>query len=136
VAIYKESVTGSPLLYLSKHGKSEEGGPLRDTPVMAPYPRLAGMQQKRLAARRHKTTYCYDFPSVFGTALRDIWTARAVSGEPGSMPQGRLHSMNSSNPRNLLPGFFQILQDIQSGFGRAGVLFNKAGFIPGVNQIN
>jgi len=88
VAIYKESVGGSPPTYLSKHGNSEEGGPLRDTLVMAPYPPLAGLQQKRLAARRHKTTYCYDFPSVFGTALRDIWTARAVSGEPGSMPQG------------------------------------------------
>lgn len=90
VAIYKESSGELPLLYMSKHGKSEEGGPLRDTPIMAPYVPLESLQQKRLSARRHKTTYCYDFPSVFGTALRDIWTSRGLNGEPGTMPQGEV----------------------------------------------
>ena len=52
------------------------------------YPVLEGLQQKRLAARRHKTTFCYDFPSVFGTALRDMWAARSLAGEPGTMPAG------------------------------------------------
>lgn len=54
----------------------------------AAYPALDILQQKRLAAKRHKTTYCYDFPSVFNTALREIWAARAASGEPGIMPTG------------------------------------------------
>ena len=55
-------------------------------PVLDAYPPLAPLQQKRLAARRHKTTYCYDFPSVFGNALREAWTARAAAGEPNAVP--------------------------------------------------
>jgi acetyl-CoA carboxylase/biotin carboxylase 1 len=51
-------------------------------PVCCPQP----LQQKRLAARRHNTTYCYDFPSVFDNALRGIWAARAAAGEPQSVP--------------------------------------------------
>ena len=50
------------------------------------YPPLAPLQQKRLAARRHRTTYCYDFPSVFGNALREAWAARAAAGEPNAVP--------------------------------------------------
>ena len=55
---------------------------------MGPYPGLDPLQQKRLAARRHATTYCYDFPSVFNTALRDIWAARTAAGEPGAQATG------------------------------------------------
>lgn len=84
------------IVYRSKHGKTDEAGSLSGTPIMAHYPPLEGLQQKRLAARRHKTTYCYDFPSVFGTALRDMWTMRSVSGEPGAMPQGFFSSFGSS----------------------------------------
>jgi len=54
--------------------------------VLDAYPPLAPLQQKRLAARRHKTTYCYDFPSVFGNALREAWAARAAAGEPNAVP--------------------------------------------------
>ena len=54
--------------------------------MLDPYPPLAPLQQKRLAARRHKTTYCYDFPSVFGNALREAWAARAAAGEPNAVP--------------------------------------------------
>ena len=32
--------------------------------------------------------YAYDFPTVFGNALRELWTARAIAGEPGSVPKG------------------------------------------------
>ena len=88
MAIYKESLGDLPILYQSKHGKLEDAAPLGGTPIMAPYAPLQALQQKRLSARRHKTTYCYDFTSVFGTALRDIWTSRALTGEPGTMPQG------------------------------------------------
>ena len=55
-----------------------------------------GLQQKRLAARRHKTTYAYDFPSVFGNALREQWTARAVAGEGGAQPKGERQSKGYS----------------------------------------
>ena len=47
---------------------------------------LQPLQQKRLAARRHNTTFCYDFPSVFGNALRQAWAARAAAFEPDSTP--------------------------------------------------
>ena len=88
VSIYRES-RSQPLIYHSIHAKSEGAGPLAGVPVMAAYAPLEVLQQKRLAARRHKTTYCYDFPSVFQTALRDIWAARAMNGEPGNKPAGK-----------------------------------------------
>ena len=59
-------------------------GPLAGHPLLTPYPPLEGLQQKRLAARKHRTTYCYDFPSVFENALRGIWAARAAAREPGA----------------------------------------------------
>lgn len=61
-------------------------GPLHATPVLAPYLPLERLQQKRLAARRHKTTYCYDFPAVFENALREMWAERAAAGEPHAVP--------------------------------------------------
>lgn len=59
---------------------SEQGAPgadcsLHGAALLAPYPRLEPLQLKRLAARRHATTFCYDFPTVFENALRDIWWA-------------------------------------------------------------
>ena len=33
------------------------------------------VQQRRLQARRHNTTYCYDFPAVFQDALLALWAA-------------------------------------------------------------
>lgn len=116
VAIYKESLGDLPLLYHSKHGKLEEGGPLGGTPIMAPYAPLQALQQKRLSARRHKTTYCYDFTSVFGTALRDIWTSRALTGEPGIMPQG---NPTYSNDLQFAWCIFNCPRDLQAVFTRA-----------------
>ncbi|EIE18073.1 hypothetical protein COCSUDRAFT_26470 [Coccomyxa subellipsoidea C-169] len=91
VQIYREVLHPSgELIYQSRHGKHEGAGPLHRQPILAPYPPLEGLQQKRLAARRHKTTYAYDFPTVFGNALRELWTARAIAGEPCAAPKGRL----------------------------------------------
>jgi hypothetical protein len=40
------------------------------------------VQQRRLQARRHSTTYCYDFPAVFQDALLALWAAyEAESGQ-------------------------------------------------------
>ena len=87
--IYREALhPNGKVIYIAKHSKHEAPGPLHGKPISAPYGPLEGMQQKRLAARRHKTTYAYDFPTVFGNALREIWTTRAISGEPGSQPKG------------------------------------------------
>ena len=54
--------------------------------MLAPFAPLEPLQQKRLAARRHKTTYCFDFPAVFEDALRQLWAARAAAGEPNAVP--------------------------------------------------
>lgn len=74
--------TTSELVYLS----TAPPAPLHLSPVLSRYPPLEGLQQKRLAARRHKTTFCYDFPAVFENALRQTWAARAAAGEPGAVP--------------------------------------------------
>ena len=96
--IYREALhPNGKVIYISKHSKHGAPGPLHGKPISAPCGPLEGMQQKRLAARRHKTTYAYDFPTVFGNALREIWTTRAISGEPGSVPKG----MYSCVPRTL-----------------------------------
>eukprot|EP00798_Chlamydomonas_sp_ICE-L_P004931 gene4932-34702_t len=61
------------------------------TQVNAPYPTLEPLQRKRLIARRHSVTYCYDFPGVFENALREIWAERAAAGELASLlPAGPL----------------------------------------------
>ncbi|KAL4525084.1 hypothetical protein Ndes2526A_g07171 [Nannochloris sp. 'desiccata'] len=95
VDLYREQPAsdGSGLVYISKDsfalGRTSAAshvGSLDGTFISAPYPPLERLQQKRLAARRHKTTYCYDFPAVFENALREIWAARAAAGEPNAVP--------------------------------------------------
>ncbi|KAL4426359.1 hypothetical protein ABPG77_004653 [Micractinium sp. CCAP 211/92] len=110
VEVYRESSAGSPggspggsppplagspgsasgaaarMVYVSKHFGDDKCGPSDGQPVLAPYPPLEPLQQKRLAARRHRTTYCFDFPAVFEDALRQLWAQRAAAGEPGAVP--------------------------------------------------
>ena len=89
VAVYREAAgADGAATYAAAPGVPP--GPLHGAPLLSPYPPLEGLQQKRLAARRHKTTYCYDFPSVFENALRGAWSARAAAREPGDAPTGRL----------------------------------------------
>lgn len=80
------------------------------------------LQQKRLAARRHNTTYCYDFPSVFENALRSAWAARAAAGEPQSMPPpGRLveaHELVFANDEQYFTSNNLKLQRVQRGPGQ------------------
>ena len=92
VQVYREvaAPAGIGFVYKSVHPTHAEAGPLDGQAVLTPYPPLERLQQKRLAARRHKTTFCYDFPSVFQNALREAWTDRAVAGEPGEAPRGEL----------------------------------------------
>ncbi|KAG2488653.1 hypothetical protein HYH03_012820 [Edaphochlamys debaryana] len=59
--------------------------PLAGTLVGAPFPPLAPLMQKRLAARKHNVTYVYDYPGVFEAALQDLWAARSAAGEPNSI---------------------------------------------------
>lgn len=83
-------------MYRSLEGASKVTGPLHTTPTLAPYTPFEALQQKRLAARRHKSTFAYDFPNVFANALRKIWLDRQASGEPdGPLPGEAVLSMTA-----------------------------------------
>ncbi|KAL5992309.1 acetyl-coenzyme-A carboxylase [Asimina triloba] len=51
-------------------------GPLHSVPVTSRYQPLGLIDRKRLLARKSSTTYCYDFPLAFETALRHSWASR------------------------------------------------------------
>eukprot|EP00887_Chlorella_sp_A99_P005434 scaffold1.g5434.t1 len=91
VEVYREEPSGGRMVYRSRHLAAGQCGPADGQPLLCPYPPLEHLQQKRLAARRHRTTYAYDFPALFEDALRQTWAARAAAGEPGAVPPaGRL----------------------------------------------
>jgi acetyl-CoA carboxylase/biotin carboxylase 1 len=129
VQIYREVMhPRGEVIYHSKHAKHEGAGPLHGQPVLAPYPKLEGLQQKRLAARRHKTTYAYDFPTVFGNALRELWTARAIAGEPGVVPKGEPTTAQS------VTGIASSLAHVESSERRAGKMASSPFVLPPVYQ--
>lgn len=49
-------------------------------PSNAQYRPLGSIDKKRLVARKNNTTYCYDFPLAFETALRWSWASYASAG--------------------------------------------------------
>ncbi|KAL5777128.1 hypothetical protein ACOSP7_010054 [Xanthoceras sorbifolium] len=51
-------------------------GPLHGIEVNAPYQSLGVLDRKRLLARKSNTTYCYDFPLAFRTALEQSWASQ------------------------------------------------------------
>jgi acetyl-CoA carboxylase/biotin carboxylase 1 len=51
---------------------------------------LLPLQQRRLHARRHATTYCYDFPAVFENALQSLWADFKARGGTDSPPAASL----------------------------------------------
>lgn len=50
-----------------------EIGPLHDHPISTPYMTKDYLQSKRFQAQSNGTTYIYDFPDMFQTALIQIW---------------------------------------------------------------
>ncbi|CAL0305547.1 unnamed protein product [Lupinus luteus] len=51
-------------------------GPLHGVPVNENYQSLGVIDRKRLSARKNSTTYCYDFPLAFETALEQSWATQ------------------------------------------------------------
>ncbi|KAJ7965672.1 Acetyl CoA carboxylase [Quillaja saponaria] len=49
--------------------------PLHGAPVNAHYPPLGAIDERRVKARQNNTTYCYDFPLAFETALQHSWAS-------------------------------------------------------------
>ncbi|KAG0579665.1 hypothetical protein KC19_4G115000 [Ceratodon purpureus] len=85
VQVYREAQDkdSGKVMYCSP--SSSVLGPLHGVPLSAQYKSLGAIDQKRLAARRQNTTYCYDFPLVFETVLRRCWEE---ASELASKPQG------------------------------------------------
>jgi len=87
VDIYREYNDGASVIYKGVVGNCS----MDNVSVDAPYAPLETLQLKQMTARRHKTTYCYDFPAVFEHALMQLWARRASAGEPDAVaPSSRL----------------------------------------------
>ncbi|KAG2399930.1 Acetyl-CoA carboxylase [Vigna angularis] len=65
----KEDTSTHKVVYSSVSVK----GPLHGVPVNENYQPLGVINRKRLSARKNSTTYCYDFPLAFETALEQSW---------------------------------------------------------------
>lgn len=72
IDIYREveDPTTHQLLY---HSATTSAGPLHGVALNEPYKPLDAIDLKRYAARKNETTYCYDFPLAFETALKRSW---------------------------------------------------------------
>lgn len=57
---------------------SSSSGPLHNVSITDIYQPLSLIDRKRLVARKSSTTYCYDFPLAFETALQCTWEAQAL----------------------------------------------------------
>ncbi|XP_042493144.1 acetyl-CoA carboxylase 1-like [Macadamia integrifolia] len=79
VHIYRE-VEDSSKHEVVYHSVLSVLGPLHAIPVAARYQPLGVLDRKRLTARKSNTTYCYDFPLAFETALKRAWASQL----PGS----------------------------------------------------
>ncbi|CAM8936060.1 unnamed protein product [Rhodiola kirilowii] len=92
-------------------------GPLHGVPVNAQYQSLSILDQKRLVARKSSTTYCYDFPLAFETALEQSWTSQPV---------------NAAKPRVLLKATELAFADAKGSWGTPLVPVQRA---PGRNDV-
>ncbi|XP_078444869.1 acetyl-CoA carboxylase 1-like [Wolffia australiana] len=74
VNVYREVEDGKShqMVY---HSVSTPPGNLHGILLSAQYQPLSIINHKRLSARRSGTTYCYDFPLAFQTALKKIWAS-------------------------------------------------------------
>ncbi|RZC49276.1 hypothetical protein C5167_017697 [Papaver somniferum] len=81
VHIYRE-VEDASRREVVYHSAFSPVGPLHGVPVNARYQPLGLLARKRLVARKSNTTYCYDFPLAFETALRQLWVSQS-SQSPG-----------------------------------------------------
>ncbi|KQJ96528.1 acetyl-CoA carboxylase 1 [Brachypodium distachyon] len=72
VDIYRE-VEDPNIHQLFYRSATPTAGPLDGVALHEPYKPLDAIDLKRYAARKNETTYCYDFPLAFETALKKSW---------------------------------------------------------------
>ncbi|XP_047324007.1 acetyl-CoA carboxylase 1-like [Impatiens glandulifera] len=80
VHIYRE-LEDSSKQKVVYHSTTSRSGPLHGVPVNMQHQPLTTLEQKRLLARKSNTTYCYDFPLAFETALEKSWASHQPSGK-------------------------------------------------------
>lgn len=98
IHVYREALLDGRRVYLTPKGLPS--GNMNGIPIDSQYGPLGSLEKRRLAARRAGTTFCFDFPLVFSTALASIWESelrppRRLSSEAGSA--------NPSNPGTPSP---------------------------------
>ncbi|KAI0495328.1 hypothetical protein KFK09_025478 [Dendrobium nobile] len=82
VHVYRE-VEDSKTHEVVYHSASSLSGPLHGVPLSALYQPLGVIDRRRLSARRNNTTYCYDFPLAFETALWKSWASNLLDNKEG-----------------------------------------------------
>ncbi|KAG2570471.1 acetyl-CoA carboxylase 2 isoform X1 [Panicum virgatum] len=83
VDIYRE-VEDTESQKLVYHSASSSAGPLHGVALNNLYQPLSVIDLKRCSARNNRTTYCYDFPLAFETALQKSWQSNGSSVSEGS----------------------------------------------------
>lgn len=73
VDIYRE-VEDAESQKLVYHSAPSSSGPLHGVTLNTPYQPLSVIDLKRCSARNNRTTYCYDFPLAFETAVKKSWS--------------------------------------------------------------
>lgn len=85
---------------------SHKPGPLHELPIATPYMTKDYLQFKRFQAQSNGTTYVYDFPDMFQTALTKIWEDFLENRPDLEMPRQVLHCvelvMDPNNATRLL----------------------------------
>lgn len=85
---------------------SHKPGPLHELPIATPYMTKDYLQFKRFQAQSNGTTYVYDFPDMFQTALTKMWEDFLENRPDLEMPKQILHCvelvMDPNNATRLL----------------------------------
>lgn len=80
IDIYREvEDTESQKLVYHSTTSAAGPGPLHGVALNNPYQPLSVIDLKRCSARNNRTTYCYDFPLAFETALQKSWQSNGSS---------------------------------------------------------
>ncbi|KAH9617543.1 hypothetical protein KSS87_000856 [Heliosperma pusillum] len=98
IHIYRE-VEDSTLHKMVYHSETLPG-PLNGVPVNRQYPPLDIISRKRLQAMRSSTTYCYDFPLAFSTALEQMWASQSLElSKPSDKELLKVTELAFANPK-------------------------------------
>lgn len=97
-------------------------GPLHGVPVNAQFQPLGVIARKRLQAMRSSTTYCYDFPLAFCTALEQSWASQSADLKiPADKPLVKITELVFADPKGTW-GTQLVSSDRQPGQNDVGMV--------------